>query len=891
MPVSREGFKQFLQDRNHTNNTINSYVSGINQASHHGGQNVWEIADVEVLQQVIAKFDHGGAHEEIGLRGNNVVINALKRWSEYAASLAIEKAPKTYLLTWNPANAEEGGSDNVVVGSSIQWSCHSSQPQLGETVYIMRVGLNPKGIVAKGKVSQTSFVAPYWADTNKTWRYLKIDIDEVRKTCSDGLIPLLLLERFNVKHNKPFRWTPITSGVEVPDVLCADLDTQWQSSAGVHSLRQFIEWTQQDAKESRPKWCDQYTARINEAKQYQNGTKPLDNAFLDWLWREGENGVCSVAPGFLPNAAFTANTELLKTLTTDIMQSPDPAMHSSIKQRWQQAVKDGLFEKNYHSVINRVFATFAPEQFNTLVNSQHAKQVLNSLKDEFKLDLVPKSDWPAQQAQLKQCLEQAGVIAGKVIENNIALWQLYEALESRRNKRSTDTDTENLPLTHTGEANMQTVPLNQIFFGPPGTGKTYVTIDAAVKAADPEFFWEDRIDLKARYDQLVNAGRIRFVTFHQSYSYEDFVEGLAANSTDGKISYEKKLGVFRKLVNAARDYRTTEVRKASDSFTDCWQAFIKQFDESPNGVAIKTKRSQFVVTEVEDNTIRFDKNQGNSVHTLAHSTLQAVFDGQREVHGGLQPYYDALIAHIRELGQQLSATEVVRQNYVLVIDEINRGNISRIFGELITLIEPSKRIGAPEALEVTLPLTGDKFGVPDNLYIIGTMNTADRSLAGLDLALRRRFTFVEMPPQPELLDDVDVEGVNIGAMLRVINQRITALLDRDHCIGHAYFMPLRDNSSLQLLANIFAQNILPLLQEYFFEDWQRIAWVLNDQSKENDDLKFIRKVKGLDGQILFPKVQNFKMRDCWEINHNALMKPAAYHLIYPENYYKTEPAE
>lgn len=884
MPVSREGFKEFLQQRGNTNNTINSYVSGINQASHHGGRDVWEISDLEVLQQVIADFDHGGVQEEVGLRGNSVVINALKRWSEYVASLSAQSVTKTYLLTWNPANAEEGGSDNVVVGSSIQWSCHSSQPQLGDTVYIMRVGLNPKGIVAKGKVSQTSFVAPYWADTNKTWRYLKIDIDEVRKECSDGLIPLLLLERFNVKHNKPFRWTPITSGVEVPEVLATDLAAQWQASAGVHSLRQFIEWTQQDAKESRPKWFDQYTARINEAKQYQNGTKPLDNAFLDWLWREGENGVCSVAPGFLPNAAFTANTELLKTLTTDIMQRPDPAMHSSIKQRWQQAVKDGLFEKNYHSVINRVFATFAPERFNTLVNSQHAKQVLNSLKDEFKLDLLPKTDWPAQQSQLKQCLEQAGVTAGKVIENNIALWQLFEALESRRNKRSTETDTEKMPLTFTGEADMQTVPLNQIFFGPPGTGKTYVTIDAAVKAADPEFVWEDRIDLKARYDQLLNAGRIRFVTFHQSYSYEDFVEGLAANSSDGKISYEKKLGVFRKLVNAAREYRTTEVRKASESFADCWQAFIKQLDESPTGVAIKTKRSQFVVTEVEDNTIRFDKNQGNSVHTLALSTLQAVFDGQREVHGGLQPYYEALITYIRELGQQLSATEVVRQNYVLIIDEINRGNISRIFGELITLIEPSKRIGAAEALEVTLPLTGDKFGVPDNLYIIGTMNTADRSLAGLDLALRRRFTFVEMPPKPDLLDGLIVggnDGIDIGEMLRVMNQRITALLDRDHCIGHAYFMPLLDKPSLELLADIFAQNILPLLQEYFFEDWQRIRWVLADQTKL-DSFAFIVKEQNMDAQQLFPGVSQFKPRECWRINTDALMQVEAYQRIYQQ---------
>ncbi|MEE2000029.1 AAA family ATPase [Alkalimonas sp. MEB108] len=573
---------------------------------------------------------------------------------------------KCYLLTWNPENFKEGGDAGVKAGIPTRWSCHSQQPKIDDRIYLIRLGVEPRGIVASGTVVRESFADTDWRDPSKTKRYIEILPDETRSNPEQGMLPIAALKQLNAKLAIQFNWSPQSSGVEIPSAVATLLDAVWRSQE-------------------------------------------------------------------MPNMP-------------------------------------------------------APSQ-------------------------------------------------------------------------------------------LMTTPLNQIFFGPPGTGKTFVTIEAAVTAAEPGFVWKSREQLKARYDELVHAGRIRFVTFHQSYSYEDFVEGLAATSTDGKISYEKKLGVFRKLVNAAREYRTTEVRKASDSFSDCWQAFIQQLDESPAGVSIKTKRSQFVITEVEDNTIRFDKNQGNSVHTLALSTVQAVFEGQRMVHGGLQPYYDALIAHIRELGQQLSATEVVRQNYVLVIDEINRGNISRIFGELITLIEPSKRIGAPEALEVTLPLTGDKFGVPDNLYIIGTMNTADRSLAGLDLALRRRFTFVEMPPQPELLDDVDVEGVNIGAMLRVMNQRITALLDRDHCIGHAYFMPLCDNPSLPLLTDIFAQNILPLLQEYFFEDWQRIRWVLADQSKPAD-FAFIVSDEQMDAQQLFPNVPQFKSRECWRLNTAALQQAEAYRRIY-----------
>jgi len=171
------------------------------------------------------------------------------------------------------------------------------------------------------------------------------------------------------------------------------------------------------------------------------------------------------------------------------------------------------------------------------------------------------------------------------------------------------------------------------------------------------------------------------------------------------------------------------------------------------------------------------------------------------------------------------------QPHVLIIDEINRGSVSRIFGELITLIEPSKREGSPEMLEVVLPYSKDRFSVPGNVYLIGTMNTADRSLTGLDIALRRRFDFVEMPPRPDLLTGVSVGGVPLKPLLEIMNQRIEALLDRDHALGHAYFMALSNGDPLDNLARVFRNQIIPLLQEYFFEDWERIHWVLNDHRK------------------------------------------------------------
>ncbi len=202
------------------------------------------------------------------------------------------------------------------------------------------------------------------------------------------------------------------------------------------------------------------------------------------------------------------------------------------------------------------------------------------------------------------------------------------------------------------------------------------------------------------------------------------------------------------------------------------------------------------------------------------------------------------------------------QNHVLIIDEINRGNISRIFGELITLIEDSKRQGAEESLSIILPYSKKPFSVPKNLYIIGTMNSSDRSLTGLDIALRRRFTFIEMPPRPELLDNLEIDGVNVQDLLTVINQRIEILLDRDHCLGHANFMILEQQPTLENLSNIFKQKVIPQLQEYFFDDWAKINLVLNGNG--------MLKPKPVETSAIFPNVDSeelgyFEDKKIWEL--------------------------
>jgi 5-methylcytosine-specific restriction protein B len=242
----------------------------------------------------------------------------------------------------------------------------------------------------------------------------------------------------------------------------------------------------------------------------------------------------------------------------------------------------------------------------------------------------------------------------------------------------------------------------------------------------------------------------------------------------------------------------------------------------------------------------------------------------------LHPLVERLLTRHEAGGGSSPAASRVGSPKVLIIDEINRGSVSRIFGELITLIETTKRKGNVEALEVILPYSKKPFSVPSNVYLIGTMNTADRSLSGLDIALRRRFTFVELPPRPDLLDGIVIENIRIGDLLRSMNERIEVLLDRDHRLGHAYFLPLKDQSSLIELAAIFRQQVIPLLQEYFFEDWERIRWVLNDHRKSDSSHRFISRPTNNLSELFGSEAESQLQENRWLINDAAFDLAGSY---------------
>ena len=406
-------------------------------------------------------------------------------------------------------------------------------------------------------------------------------------------------------------------------------------------------------------------------------------------------------------------------------------------------------------------------EFDSIQNADDKKEIisLTELKNKFK----PKA-WDSQ-----------GEAVGSYIDETILpelrkMWNIL--INGDENSKTPNGGDEK-------ETMKKEFDKNVIFYGPPGTGKTYTTAKRAVEICKTESEKEltDYSEIMKKYNELKKKNRIEFITFHQSYGYEEFIEGIkpivlneddeSDSENSQEIKYEIVDGIFKKFCD--------EARKAQDK---------------------------------ENN------------------------------------------------------------EYVLIIDEINRGNISKIFGELITLIETTKRAGKEECISTKLPYSKEEFTVPDNVYIIGTMNTADRSIALMDTALRRRFKFEEMLPNYDLLKDIFVEDegvkVNIGAMLKTINERIEYLYDREHTIGHAVFLELKENNNIDKLENIFKKSVIPLLQEYFYEDYEKIRLILGDNAKDEDE------------QFIF--TESIKPKDVFEGDIGDIDIPEKKYIIKYENF-------
>lgn len=465
-------------------------------------------------------------------------------------------------------------------------------------------------------------------------------------------------------------------------------------------------------------------------------------------------------------------------------------------------------------------------------------------------------------------------------------------------------------------------PVNLILYGPPGTGKTYATAEEAVKLCNGGAPGS-RSEVMAEYHALFRKGRIGFVTFHQSYSYEEFVEGLrpdtgtlgdegAASGTG--FSLRPHDGVFKQIANLAAENRGRALAAGrpvidrsqrvfkmslgragiddhifeaaidgnyvvlgwggevdwSDSRFDEWEAIRDHWRQDhpeatgndPNVTQTYTLRVNMQVGSlvvISDGNSRFraigeitgpyefipgpngEYNHRRPVRWLWHSDeslpRERIYGKGFSMVSAYQLNsryldWDALEQVVLSGGEAVETTGVP-EPYVLIIDEINRANISKVFGELITLLEADKRIDGENELRVKLPYSGETFGIPMNLHVIGTMNTADRSIALLDTALRRRFAFRELMPDASVLPG-DVDGVPLRNVLVSLNERIEYLFDREHQIGHAYLLgcTTRDDVDERI-----RHRVIPLLAEYFYEDWSKVAAVLGD----NDGTRFLEK--------------------------------------------------
>ena len=610
-----------------------------------------------------------------------------------------------WLLTLNPpdfGNGYDKWCNGTKDGSVCRqnWRCSNTHPELGDDVFVMRTGKQPRGIVAHGYVCRESFYDKAGES--------RIDVEFDRIQDFDSGYDFLPQNKLKMEFPQQ-DWSPKASGIEIRQEVLGKLREQWQAMLD---------------NEFWPPEAE-YNPGIS-SEEYADIFRTLEANKLDtlyYLYKMGGIGSCKQLEEKYGNTASHYNSNAIRICKV-VQYETGCDLYARQRKR-----KNG--ELAYWPILF---------QGRDAMENESGKFVY----------------------KLRQSVRDAIILLDK--EN------FFEEIKIM---------------------NQSEYDKNIILYGPPGTGKTYKTAAYAVAICDGEAVKDlaNYDDVMKRYNELKAEGRVEFITFHQSYGYEDFIEGIRPVMDEGgnELSYKVVPGIFKRF---------------------CSEASKSEVSANNFGIA-------------KDNT----------------------------------------------------------KPYVFIIDEINRGNISKIFGELITLLEDTKRAGMKEALSVSLPYSDESFSVPANVYIVGTMNTADRSIAMMDTALRRRFRFIEMLPEPKILEGIKVGNIDIPAVLKTINKRITYLFDREHTIGHAFFTGLRgDNATIENLGRIFEKSIIPLLQEYFYEDYHKIQLVLGDNAKSSDKYKFIiaDELKK-DDNVFRGNVDDLDIPDkIYRINKNAFSNENSY---------------
>lgn len=668
--------------------------------------------------------------------------------------------------------------------------------------------------------------------------------------------------------------------------------------AGKLTLSELIDTLAEDENYEPSRWNQRYREFTGLLQQVPTFTVSGSEDLLKRLWYERDNGIASIRQGVPSLAEYQQSLPLLRELTERVRQQPDEATYQYVGSALQKAKETGLLKRMYWSLRNRVFAAFLPETCTSAVDENAFTKVADFLNKKFSLGLELNGSWLQKNHELKQAIHSKSPNADPYYVN-MAIWDLYELLRQRDNEQkqekvSDKTSTADSELTEINTR--QHSPTNVIFFGPPGTGKTF-TLQQKMKEytshavpADRDAWLDSRLE-SLNWMQVIalvlldlgKRAKVRQMTEHQWFQRKALLNGRSSNFSQTAWATLQSFTIPGSTTVAYKGRREPAIfDKTADSEWFLVESQLEQVDELLSLYAELKQGPKSAEAIQRFAVVTFHQSYGYEEFIEG---IRARSDESGNISYPIEP------GIFTRLCQRANADPAHR--YAIFIDEINRGNISKIFGELISLIEVDKRAGMSNAMSLQLSYSGDHFSVPANVDIIGAMNTADRSLALMDTALRRRFDFVEMMPDLSLLSGTKVKGIELEPLLEKLNSRIEALYDREHTLGHAFFMPVKnaldaddEEAAFKQLKIAFQKKIIPLLQEYFFDDWNKIRLVLADNQKQDDSLQFvIEKTDDLD--TLFGNNHGLRRHDqqstAYELeafDQEIWNMPQAYRAIY-----------
>ncbi|EKG3507454.1 AAA family ATPase [Salmonella enterica] len=646
------------------------------------------------------------------------------------------------------------------------------------------------------------------------------------------------------------------------------------------------------------KWDKRYRELTTLLQQTSTFAEPETDDLIKRLWYERGNGIASIRQGVPSLAEYQKNLPLLRELTERIRQQPDEATYQYVGNALKQAKETGLLRRMYWSLRNRVFAAFSPRTCTSTVDANAFTKAADFLNKQFSLGLKLNGNWLQTNHELKQAIHAKSPNADPYYVN-MAIWHLYELLRERDNEQKQEKVSSITSIASSELTEIKILPhspMNVIYFGPPGTGKTF-TLQQKMKEytshavpADRDAWLDSRLE-SLNWMQVITLvlldlgkqAKVRQMTEHQWFQRKVLLNGRSSNFSQTTWATLQSFTIPGSTTVAYKGRREPAIfDKTADSEWFLVESQLEQVDE--------------LLSLYEE--LKQGPKSAEAIQRFAAVTFHQSY-GYEEFIEGIRARSDESgnISYPIEPGifmrlcQRANADSAHR--YAIFIDEINRGNISKIFGELISIIEVDKRAGMSNAMSLQLSYSSDHFSVPANVDIIGAMNTADRYLALMDTALRRRFDFVEMMPDLSLLSGAKVKGIELEPLLEKLNSRIEALYDREHTLGHAFFMPVKnaldagdEETAFKQFKIAFQKKIIPLLQEYFFDDWNKIRLVLADNQKQDDSLQFvIEKTDDLD--TLFGNNHDLRRHDqqstAYELeafDEEIWNMPQAYRAIY-----------